>query len=58
MDECDKVKADYELCNNKAYEDYKKAYAAGDDGRPDWMARKSCNYVTATIERSCGENES
>jgi len=53
MDECDKVKADYELCNNKAYEDYKKAVAAGDDGRPDWMARKSCNYITATVEE-CG----
>ena len=23
---------------------------AGEDGRPDWMARKSCNYITATIE--------
>merc|ERR1719209_1165616 len=26
------------------------AFKAGDDGRPDWMARKSCNYITATIE--------
>merc|ERR1719357_1218372 len=26
------------------------AFAAGDDGRPDWMARKACNYITATIE--------
>ena len=35
-----------------AYEEYRKAIAAGDDGRPDWMARKSCNYVTAAVEVS------
>ena len=23
---------------------------AGNDGRPDWMARKNCNYLTATAE--------
>ena len=34
----------------RAYEDYKKAFQAGDDGRPDWMARKSCNYMTAAVE--------
>ena len=33
-----------------AYEEYKEAFAAGDDGRPDWLARKSCNYMTKTIE--------
>merc|ERR1712054_210358 len=38
----------------KAYEDYKKAFQAGDDGRPDWMARKSCNYMTAAVE-GCGD---
>merc|ERR1712179_239527 len=26
------------------------ALIAGDDGRRDWMARKACNYITATIE--------
>ena len=36
----------------RAYEDYKKAFHAGDDGRPDWMARKSCNYMTAAVEVS------
>merc|ERR1719318_498236 len=37
----------------KAYYDYKAAFEAGDDGRPDWMARKSCNYMTAAVE-DCG----
>ena len=36
----------------RAYEDYKKAFYAGDDGRPDWIARKSWNYMIATVEVS------
>ena len=36
----------------RAYNVYKKAFDAGDDGRPDWMARKSCNYMTAAVEVS------
>ena len=24
--------------------------SAGDDGRPDWKARVSCNYMTAGVE--------
>merc|ERR1719481_1180630 len=28
---------------------------AGDDGRPDWFARKNCNYLTATIEDCYGK---
>ena len=34
----------------RAYDDYKAAYEAGDDGKPDWMARKACNYMTAAVE--------
>ena len=33
-----------------AYDEYKAAYEAGDDGKPDWMARKACNYMTAAVE--------
>jgi len=50
MDGCDTVKAEYNLCTNEAYWAYQKAFDAGDDGRPDWMARKSCNYMTAAVE--------
>merc|ERR1719300_862532 len=53
-EECDKVRAEFDQCAKKAYEDYKKAFQAGDDGRPDWMARKSCNYMTAAVE-GCGD---
>ena len=34
----------------RAYDDYKAAFEAGDDGKPDWMARKACNYMTAAVE--------
>merc|ERR1719378_1027859 len=53
-EECDKVRAEFDQCAKKAYEDYKKAFQAGEDGRPDWMARKSCNYMTAAVE-GCGD---
>merc|ERR1719481_2168976 len=29
--------------------------AAGEDGRPDWFARKNCNYLTATVEDCYGK---
>merc|ERR1711915_913339 len=54
LDECDKVRADFDICALKAFEKFLKAYHAGDDGRPDWLARKSCNYMTAAVE-DCGE---
>ena len=34
----------------RAYATYQEAYRAGDDGRPNWMARKSCNYMTSTVD--------
>merc|ERR1719378_1439054 len=53
-EDCEKVRAEFDQCAKKAYEDCKKAFQAGDDGRPDWMARKSCNYMTAAVE-GCGD---
>merc|ERR1712212_1106398 len=49
-DACEDKQEEVQNCQNSAYEEYKTAMAAGEDGRPDWMARKSCNYITATIE--------
>ena len=35
----------------RAFVDYKKEFVKGDDKtKPDWNARKSCNYMTATVE--------
>merc|ERR1712002_54390 len=53
-DACDDKDEELEACRLGAYEEYKEAFAAGDDGRPDWLARKSCNYMTKTIEE-CSE---
>merc|ERR1712212_172048 len=49
-DACEEIREEVQNCQTDAYEEYRTAIAAGEDGRPDWMARKSCNYITATIE--------
>merc|ERR1712183_872392 len=45
-----KVKAAHDGCTFRAYEDYKRSFQAGNDGRIDWVARKSCNYMVASVE--------
>merc|ERR1711936_1076800 len=50
---CERVKVDHKECTAKAYEDYKTVFAKGEDGRPHWVARKTCNYVTEAID-VCG----
>jgi len=52
-DACEEINEGFNNCNMEAYAEYKKAFDAGDDGRPDWMARKACNYMTAAVEE-CG----
>jgi len=34
----------------RAFQDHMAAIAKGPDGRPDWIARKTCNYMTAAVE--------
>merc|ERR1711872_705121 len=50
---CERVKADHKECTAKAYTDYKTVFAKGEDGRPHWVARKTCNYLTSAID-VCG----
>merc|ERR1712179_895510 len=50
-DACEEKQEEVQKCQADAYQEYMAAFKAGDDGRPDWMARKSCNYITATIEK-------
>merc|ERR1711887_249267 len=52
-DACDDLNKAFYECTQKAYTEYTEAITAGDDGRPDWYARKACNYVTAAVE-DCG----
>merc|ERR1711970_1243049 len=63
-DACEEKQEEVQNCQKIAYEEYTTAFTAGKDDRPDWMARKSCNYITATIEEctnqlvgDCGTEE-
>jgi len=53
--ECSEATKEFEACKAKAYKNYQTVFAKGDDNRPDWLARKSCNYLTETLE-TCGES--
>merc|ERR1712037_476719 len=51
--DCAAIQTAHGECTSKAYADYQAEWASGDDGRPDWVARKTCNYLTGSIE-NCG----
>jgi len=53
-DDCDKITIAHEECVKLAYDNYVAAHGAGDDGRGDWEARKSCNYVNSAVGE-CGD---
>merc|ERR1712098_8463 len=54
-DVCDQLEDEVHACTMNAFNDYKSDMLAGDDGRPDWFARKACNYLIATIEVCYGK---
>merc|ERR1711936_1378023 len=47
---CQEVVKKHSACTAKAHEEYKNFFEKGDDGRPDWLARKTCNYMTESVE--------
>merc|ERR1712142_1315494 len=49
-DACDQLQDEVHICTMNAYKEYQSDFAAGEDGRPDWFARKACNYLTASVE--------
>merc|ERR550517_483617 len=50
---CRAVTNSFNRCTQKAYQDYRTAMGKGDDGRPDFAARKACNYLQDSVEE-CG----
>jgi len=50
---CADVHKENNECQIQAHQTYVTAMKLGDDGRPDWRARKTCNYLTEAIE-VCG----
>merc|ERR1712183_610084 len=47
---CQEVVKKHSACTAKAHDEYKNFFEKGDDGRPDWLARKTCNYMTESVE--------
>jgi len=52
-DDCAEVMVQFDQCTNQAYTNYQTEYKKGDDNKPDWFARKSCNYLTEAVD-TCG----
>merc|ERR1712212_159970 len=52
--DCDKITVAHAKCVKEAYASYVAIHGAGDDGRGDWEARKSCNYVNSAVGE-CGD---
>jgi len=55
-DKCSLVQRNHEACTDRAYKEYQATWARGEDGRPDWVARKTCNYLTSSID-VCGDGD-
>jgi len=53
-DDCAEVMKKFTDCTKQAYAEYDVEYKKGPDGRKDWFARKSCNYMTASVD-TCGD---
>jgi len=46
---CRAVTRRYNGCARRSFGEYQAALRPGEDGRPDFVARKTCNYITAAI---------
>jgi len=51
---CKQLSRQFDQCTRKAYNTYDTAIKAGSDGKPDFRARKSCNYLEDSLV-TCGE---
>jgi len=52
---CQDIKNKFLACTTKAHETFKEQIAVGKDGRPDFAARKACNYMETAIQ-TCGDS--
>merc|ERR1719300_1002047 len=52
-DNCAEARSSYNQCSEREYNEYKNYLKKGEDGRPDFHARKACNYMTDAVE-NCG----
>merc|ERR1711971_760624 len=53
VERCQEVLAQFNRCTKEAHMTYAAAVNKGNDGRPDFHARKACNYAEDAIQ-GCG----
>merc|ERR1712037_462303 len=53
LKECEDLRKKFLDCTTKAHETFKEQIGLGGDGRPDFAARKACNYLESAIQ-TCG----
>merc|ERR1712037_353820 len=53
LKECEDLRKKFLDCTTKAHETFKEQIGTGGDGRPDFAARKACNYMESAIQ-TCG----
>merc|ERR1719516_499160 len=53
VERCNEVRSQFNECARRAHQTYVDAMTKGDDGRPSYRARKTCNYLVDSIE-TCG----
>merc|ERR1711971_1227926 len=53
VERCQEVLAQFNRCTEEAHMTYAAAVNKGNDGRPDFHARKACNYAEDAIQ-GCG----
>jgi len=51
---CEETQASYDECIANAHANHRDALGQGDDGKPDFYSRKSCNYIQSAV-MECGE---
>jgi len=51
---CEEAQTNYDACVASAHAEHRLALAGGDDGRPDFYSRKSCNFIEAAV-MTCGD---
>jgi len=52
-DSCEEARDNYQECVTGSHSAHSQALGIGDDGKPDFYSRKSCNYVEAVM--NCGD---
>lgn len=48
--DCSKVSETFSVCHGDAWQKFLKQRSLGEDGRPDWIERKICNWITDTFQ--------